>query len=66
MTKLVGDHDIVCGNPSCASRGVTSAKGDLPAGWGYRLALGDDDDEEEVRVVPYCPTCAKLIPGVKF
>jgi hypothetical protein len=64
MLKLVGNHDIECSNPSCASRGATSAKGELPTGWGYRLALGDDD--EQVRVLPYCPACTKLIPGVKF
>jgi hypothetical protein len=63
MTKLVSDHDIECSNPSCTSHSVTSAKGDLPAGWGYRLALGDDS--EDVRVLLYCPVCAKLIPGVK-
>jgi hypothetical protein len=64
MLKLVGNQDIKCGNPSCTSHGVTSAKGDLPTGWGYRLALGDDSGE--VRVLPYCMACAKLIPGVKF
>ena len=58
MTKLIGDHDIVCGGPSCASRGATSAKVDLAAGWGYRLALRDDDVEDHV--VPYCPICAEL------
>jgi hypothetical protein len=27
--KLVGNHDIECGNPTCASRGATSEKGEL-------------------------------------
>jgi hypothetical protein len=54
--KILPNHDVECCDPDCTAHGVTSVKGDLPLGWTFRLIPGDD--EEEARMLIYCPACS--------
>lgn len=55
--KLLPNHTVHCCDPDCTMTGVTSSvTADLPPGWTFRLIAGDD--EEEARVLVYCPACS--------
>ena len=54
--KILPNSGVDCCDPDCTSHGITSEKGDLPPGWTFRYAPGDD--EESVRLLIYCPVCS--------
>jgi hypothetical protein len=58
MTSLA-NKEIQCSVPGCPNLGVTDERGDLPAGWDYRLAESPEDSE--VVLLPACPEHSTLI-----
>lgn len=54
--KILPNSDIECCDPACATRGITSVKGDLPLGWTFLRVPGDD--EKSLYVLIHCPACS--------